>query len=122
MPVGTLGGALPAPARARARAFCLRGVGESMPTVGCPIAVGFAAPGKLLEDVSFINASFLVRRGAIRLAGTSPLAFFERPEWLREGFGEAAGPLIQRCLRLTPLPEPARRPPPPGPAMRPGLP
>lgn len=106
----TLLDALPPAARARARAFCLRGVAESLPSVGCPIAVGFAAPGKLLEDVSFINASGLVRRGAIRRTGAAPLAFFERPEWMREWFGETAGPLIERCRRLNALLEPDGRP------------
>ncbi|HTO10571.1 MAG TPA: hypothetical protein VMQ51_03285 [Candidatus Binatia bacterium] len=106
----TLLAALPARLRVRASAFCLRGVAESLPDVGCPIAVGFAAPGKLLEEVSFINASGLVRRGAIRRAGAPPLAFFERPEWMRDWFGEAAGPLVERCARLNALLEPDGRP------------
>jgi len=106
----TLLQALPPAVRARTHAFCLRGVGESLAAVGCPVAVGFAAPGKLLEDVSFINASGLVRRGAIRRTGGAPLAFFERPEWMREWFGEAAGPLIERCRRLNALLEPDGRP------------
>ena len=106
----TLLDALPPAVRARTRAFCLRGVGESLAAVGCPVAVGFAAPGKLLEDVSFINASGLVRRGAIRRTGAAPLAFFERPEWMREWFGEAAGPLIERCRQLNALLEPDGRP------------
>ena len=106
----TLLDALPPATRARARAFCLRGVAESLPSVGCPIAVGFAAPGKILEEVSFINASGLVRRGAIRRTGAAPLAFFERPEWMREWFGEAAGALIERCRRLNALLEPDGRP------------
>jgi hypothetical protein len=81
-----------------------------MPAVGCPIAVGFAAPGRLLDDVSFINASGLVRRGAIRRTGAAPLAFFERPEWMQEWFGEAAGALIDRCRRLNAILEPDGRP------------
>ena len=106
----TLLAALPPEARARARAFCLRGVAESIPKVDCPLSVGFAAPGRLEVDVSFINASGLVRRGAIRRAGGAPLAFFERPEWIREWFGEAAGPLVERCRRLNALLEPDGRP------------
>ena len=106
----TLLGALPPAVRARVIAFCLRGVGESMAAVGCPIVLGFAAPGRLLEDVSFINASGLVRRGAIRRTGAAPLAFFERPEWMHEWFGEAARPLIERCRRLNALLEPDGRP------------
>jgi len=106
----TLLAALPASARGRAHAFCLRGVAESIPAVGCPTTVGFAAPGAILDEVSFINASGLVRRGAIRRVGEAPLAFFERPEWIREWFGEAAGPLIERCRRLNALLEPDGRP------------
>ena len=106
----TLLDALPPAVRPRTRAFCLRGVAESMPAVGCPIAVGFAAPGRLLDDVSFINASGLVRRGAIRRTGAAPLAFFERPEWMQEWFGEAAGALIDRCRRLNAILEPDGRP------------
>jgi len=105
----TLLNALPPVARTRARAFCLRGVAESIPSVGCPVAVGFAAPGKLLDEVSFINASGLVRRGAIRRTGAPPLAFFERPEWMHEWFGEAARPLIERCRKLNALLEPDGR-------------
>ena len=106
----TLLEALPPAVRPRARAFCLRGVAESIASVGCPVAVGFAAPGKILDEVSFINASGLVRRGAIRRTGAPPLAFFERPEWMREWFGEAARPLIERCRKLNALLEPDGRP------------
>ena len=56
--------ALPATVLARTQAFCLRGVAESLPGVRalCPLAIGFAAPGRLLDEVSFINAAGLVRR------------------------------------------------------------
>src|SRR5207245_3698500 len=52
-------------------AFCLRAVAESLARVArlSPVTAGVAAPGRILEDVSFINASGLVRRGAIRRAG-----------------------------------------------------
>jgi hypothetical protein len=94
--------ALPPGALARTRAFCLRAVAESLETVAtlCPVAAGFVAPGRLLEDVSFINASGLVRRGAIRRAGLPPLAFFERPEWMRAWFGDDADEAIARCADL----------------------
>jgi hypothetical protein len=108
----TLLEALSPAARARAHAFCLRGVAESLPVITplCPIAVGFAAPGRMLEEVSFINASGLVRRGSIRRVGGPPLAFFERPEWMRDWFGDAADALIERCRRLNALLEPDGRP------------
>jgi hypothetical protein len=94
--------ALPPHALARTRAFCLRAVAESLETVAklCPVAAGFVATGRLLEDVSFINASGLVRRGAIRRAGLPPLAFFERPEWMRAWFGDDADEVIARCADL----------------------
>ena len=72
----------------RLHAFCLRAVDESLPRVAelAPVSAGFAAPGRILDDVSFINASGLVRRGAIRRAGRPPLAFHERPEWMAAWF------------------------------------
>jgi hypothetical protein len=106
----TLLAALPPAIRTRARAFCLRGIAESIPSVDCPLSVGFAAPGQIEVDVSFINASGLVRRGAIRRAGAAPLAFFERPEWIRDWFGAAADVLIDRCARLNALLEPDGQP------------
>jgi hypothetical protein len=113
----TLLGALPPAVHTRTHAFCLRGVAQSIPLIEalCPITVGFAAPGKMLDEVSFINASGLVRRGAIRRTGAAPLAFFERPEWMREWFGEGAGVLIERCARLNALLEPDGRASLPGP-------
>src|SRR2546428_176313 len=55
----------------RTHAFCLRGVSDSVAAVSklCPLTAGVAAPGRLLEDVSFINASGLVRRVSIRRQG-----------------------------------------------------
>lgn len=94
--------ALPAAALARTHAFCLRAVGESLVEVGtlCPVDAGFVAQGRLLEDVSFINASGLVRRGAIRRTGQPPLAFHERPEWMRAWFLDDADQVITRCAAL----------------------
>jgi hypothetical protein len=102
--------ALPEAPRRRARAFCLRGVAESIAEVAalCPITAGVAAPGRRLEDVSFINASGLVRRVAIRRAGLPPLAFFERPEWIRAWFPGQHTEVLALCHRLNALIEPPR--------------
>jgi hypothetical protein len=94
--------ALPPGVLGRTRAFCLRGVAESVPAIEqlCPITVGFAAPGQITRDVSFINASGLVRRGAIRRVGGSPLAFFERPEWIAAWFPHGTDEVIRLCRQL----------------------
>ena len=95
-------GALPSDALRRAHVFCLRAVEESLPAIerSCPVTAGFAAPGRILQDVSFINASGLVRRGAIRRVGASPLAFFEREEWMRAWFPGHADEVTRLCRRL----------------------
>jgi hypothetical protein len=100
--------ALPPSVRARTHAFCLRCVAETLAAIAslCPITTGLAAPGRLLEDVSFINASGLVRRGAIRRAGQPPLAFFERPAWMHAWFPGHADEVIEICRRLNGLLEP----------------
>lgn len=94
--------ALPSGALARTRAFCLRGVETSLSALRalCPVTVGVAASGRLLDDVSFINASGLVRRGAIRRVGLAPLAFYERPEWIRAWFPDDALKIIACCAEL----------------------
>jgi len=94
--------ALPAGALARTHVFCLRAVDETLAGLAarCPITAGFAAPGRLLDEVSFINASGLVTRGAIRRVGQSPLAFADRPEWMRAWFGEQAEEVTARCRSL----------------------
>jgi len=98
--------------RARAHAFCLRCVAESLPPLRalCPVSPGFAAPGHILDDVSFINASGLVRRGAIRRTGQPPLAFFERPEWLHAWFPDRSDAVLDLCRRLNALLEPTGEP------------
>lgn len=97
--------ALPDAARRRAHAFCLRGVAETIATVAalCPITAGVAAPGRRLDDVSFINASGLVRRVAIRRAGRPSLAFFDRPEWIRAWFPGVHVEVLAACRRLNAL-------------------
>src|SRR5262249_50256983 len=97
--------ALPCGAQERAQVFCLRAVAESLRDIesAAPVRVGFAAPGRILEDVSFINASGLVRRGAIRRRGRSPLAFFERPEWMEIWFPGYHDDVVAVCRQLQPL-------------------
>jgi len=97
--------ALPEAARRRTHAFCLRGVAQSIAAVTalCPITAGIAAPGRRLDDVSFINASGLVRRVAIRRSGLPPLAFFDRPEWIRAWFPGVHAEVLAVCARLNAL-------------------
>jgi adenine/guanine phosphoribosyltransferase-like PRPP-binding protein len=91
----------PRPAR-RVHAFCLRGVAESVEAVArlVPVTAGVLAQGRILEDVSFINASGLVHRGAIRRARRPPLAFFERPEWMAAWFPGYADDAIALCRQI----------------------
>jgi hypothetical protein len=100
--------ALPTAALARTRAFCLRGVADSIAAVArlCPLTVGVAGAGRMLEDVSFINASGLVLRVGIRRRGRPPMAFFERPQWIRAWFPGRDGEVIAACRRLNALLEP----------------
>jgi len=92
----------------RTHAFCLRGVADSIAAVAklCPLTAGVVAPGRILEDVSFINASGLVRRVSIRPQGHPPLAFFERPEWIRAWFPGRDEEVVATCRRLNALLEP----------------
>ena len=94
--------ALPREALRLAQAFCLRAVAESLESVRriAPVTAGFAAPGRIDEDVSFINASGLVDRTAIRRAGQPSLAFFERPEWIRAWFPGYHDEVITLCRDL----------------------
>ena len=102
-------GALPPGLLARTRAFCLRGVAETLAAVAtlCPITAGVAAPGMLLSEISFINATGLVLRVAIRRRGQEPLAFFDRPEWLRAWFPGYDREVLELCRRLNALLEPS---------------
>jgi hypothetical protein len=90
------------PPRPRVHAFCLRAVAESLAAVAAvaPIAAGFAATGRILEDVSFINASGLVTKGAIRRAGAPSQAFHERPEWMAAWFPADHAEIIAVCRDL----------------------
>jgi hypothetical protein len=101
--------ALPSAVLRRTHAFCLRGVAESLGSVRalCPLTIGFAAAGHILEEVSFINASGLVLRVGIRRAGKPPMAFFERPSWLQAWFPGYAEEVRRLCQRLNALLEPA---------------
>ena len=100
--------ALPPVVLARTHAFCLRGVAESRASIQalCPISMGFAAAGRILDEVSFINAAGLVRRISIRRAGQPALAFFDRPEWMRAWFPGYADEVMALCRRLHALLEP----------------
>jgi hypothetical protein len=104
--------ALPSEILTRTQAFCLRGVAASLPSITalCPIAIGFAAPGHLLDEVSFINASGLVMRIAIRHPERPPQAFFERPMWIQAWFPGSADAVIDLCRRLNVLLEPDGQP------------
>jgi hypothetical protein len=102
-------GALDANQRTRTHAFCLRGVAASIARVAalCPITAGVTAPGRPLDEVSFINASGLVRRIAIRRPGQPPLAFLDRPDWLRAWFPADHAEILELCRRLNALLEPS---------------
>ncbi|HEV8227859.1 MAG TPA: hypothetical protein VGQ74_12690, partial [Methylomirabilota bacterium] len=97
--------ALPPALLRRTHAFCLRGMGESIAAVAtlCSITAGVVAPGRMLEDVSFINASGLVLRVGIRRHGLPPLAFFDRPEWIHAWFPKRANEVVTLCRRLNAL-------------------
>jgi hypothetical protein len=103
--MGSVLAALTSAVRARTRAFCLRAVAESLEGIRplCPIDAGFVADGRRDEDVSFINASGLVMRGAIRRAGRPPLAFYERPAWIHAWFPGDGHEVIARCRELRAL-------------------
>jgi hypothetical protein len=94
--------ALPPDPGRRTHVFCLRAVADSLEPVArlSPVTAGFAAPGRILEDVSFINASGLVERTAIRRAGQPSLAFFERPEWMVAWFPRDHQEIITTCREL----------------------
>lgn len=119
--------ALPPAVLPRTRAFCLRAVADSLGPVAalCPVTAGIAAAGRILHDVSFINASGLVLRVAIRRPGRPPLAFFDRPEWLLAWFPRAHAEVLALCRQLNALLEPPGSQPPaaagtPGARGRPG--
>ena len=99
---------LPPAVLLRTHAFCLRGVAESLHSIQalCPVTIGFAAPGRILDEVSFINAAGLVRRMSIRRVGQPSLAFFDRPEWMHAWFPGYAAEVIAACRRLNALLEP----------------
>lgn len=101
--------ALPSDVRGRAHAFCLRGTARALDSVAalCPVTAGVVAPGRLFHDVSFVNATGLVLRLAIRRRGQPPLAFFDRPEWIRAWFPAAHAEVLELCRRLNLLLEPA---------------
>jgi hypothetical protein len=108
LPMRTVLRALPPAVLAHTHAFCLRGVAESLRGIQalCPVTMGFAAPGRLLDELTFINAAGLVRRISIRRVGQPSLAFFDRPEWMQAWFPGYADEVIAVCRRLNALLEP----------------
>lgn len=100
-------GRLSSAQRMHARVFCLRGVGETLTALSalCPITAGVAAPGRRLHEVSFINAAGLVLRVSIRRRDQPPLAFFDRPAWLRSWFPGYHEDVLDLCRRLNALVE-----------------
>ncbi|MGQ4810534.1 hypothetical protein NKDENANG_04011 [Candidatus Entotheonellaceae bacterium PAL068K] len=104
----TVLGVLPASILTRTHAFCLRGIAASLPSLRafCRLSIGFAAAGRILEEVSFINATGLVLRVGIRRPGQRPMAFFERPMWLHAWFPGYADEVMRVCRRLNILLEP----------------
>jgi adenine/guanine phosphoribosyltransferase-like PRPP-binding protein len=121
--------ALPPRKGRRVHAFCLRAVADSLAGVAAlaPVSAGVAAAGRILEDVSFINASGLVHRGAIRRTGHASLAFFERPEWMEAWFPGYAEDIVKLCRELHEVVEaprvdrvPRTRRGSPAPSARPG--
>ena len=104
---------LPAEVRGRTQVFCLRGVAASAADIAasCPITIGFAAPGRLLDEVSFINASGMVMRVGIRQPKEPPQAFFERPMWMHAWFPGHGDEVIALCRRLNAILEPDGCPP-----------
>ncbi len=100
--------ALPPAVRARTHAFCLRGLAQSVSRIRalCPLSIGFSAPGCMLEEVSFINASGLVLRVGIRRPNQPPMAFFERPLWMHAWFPGYATEVIDACRQLNAVLEP----------------
>ncbi len=104
--------ALPPEVRTRTHAFCMRGVAASLPSIAalCPVTIGFAAPGRLLDEVSFINASGMVLRVGIRHPDHPSQAFFERPMWVHTWFPGYADEVIALCQRLNAIMEPDGQP------------
>jgi len=100
--MSTMVQALPQSVRVRTHAFCLRGIAESVSRVRrlCPVSIGFSAAGRMLDEISFINATGLVLRVGIRPHRQSPMAFFERPMWMQAWFPGHAAEVIEACRQL----------------------
>ena len=94
---------LPPSVLARSRAFCLRCAQESLESLHdhCLVSAGFCAAGRVLEDVSFINASGLVTRIGIRQQDGRSMAFYERPEWIDAWFPGYADEVTGLARKVT---------------------
>ncbi len=102
--------ALPSGVLQRTHAFCLKSIAETLPTIEslCPVSVGVAAPGRINQEVSMINASGLVMPVGIRTSGGRPLAFFERRSWIRAWFPGYADEVIATCRKLSAILDPEK--------------
>ena len=94
---------LPEAALPRTRSFCLRCVGETLDSLQGlrHVSAGFCAPGRILEDVSFISASGLVTRVGIRRLDGLSMAFYERPEWMQAWFPGYADEVSALARKIT---------------------
>lgn len=103
--VRTILGLLPDEIRDKTEVYCLRCVQESLESVReiRPVTAGFEARGRILEEVSYINASGLARKVGIRRKGLPSLAFYERPEWMEAWFPGHAAEVIAACRKLNAL-------------------
>ena len=94
---------LPPSVLARTQAFCLRCVKDSLELLQdlYRVSAGFCASGRILEDVSFINASGLVTRAGIRQHDGRSMAFYERPEWMHAWFPGYADEVTALARKIT---------------------
>jgi hypothetical protein len=95
-------GALPSVLRANVRIFALQSMVESLPALEsfAPVSVGRRIDGRLGIDSSIIRASGLFERGSIRRKNKPVMAFYQRPEWIREWFPKNGNKIIAICHSL----------------------
>ena len=95
---------------APARTFIDRGIPVAIGTDFNPGTSPTPSVSRPPESRSSVAVSLATltgrRRGAIRRAGLPPLAFFERPEWMRAWFPGHTDAVIECCRRLNAILEP----------------